>query len=149
MKGITFKEGKGNVDTFLDEDNGLMYFRVNLNNEELPTSNSSGNTMMAKGFVNFTHNDQRIFGNLNLNIGKNKAVIKQELVDAMEIYRGHSFAKAALESVLWDILGKLAEKSVADMLCEPDGRARPWVKTNIAVGIKDSPEELVKSVPAR
>ena len=75
MKGYQFKEGKGNVDSFHDEENGYLYFRVNLNAEELPVSNSSGRTMMAKGFINFTHGDSRVFGNLNLNIGVNKAQV--------------------------------------------------------------------------
>jgi hypothetical protein len=75
---IEFKAGKGNVETFLDKDNGFFYARVNLNAEELPTSNSSGKEMMAKGFFNFSYNDSRIFGNLNLNIGVNKKQVQAE-----------------------------------------------------------------------
>jgi hypothetical protein len=80
-KGIEFKTGKGNVDTFLDTENGFFYARVNLNAEELPTSNNTGKEMMAKGFFNFSHNDTRIFGNLNLNIGQNKAAVVKENAD--------------------------------------------------------------------
>jgi len=83
MKGINFKHvGKegdvSNLESFLDKENGFLYLRVNLNSEELPVSKSSGNTMMSKGFLNFTHNDKKIFGNLNLNIGRNKSEIVQE-----------------------------------------------------------------------
>ena len=77
---IEFKTGKGNCDTYLDADNGLFYVRVNLNlpTGELPVSKNSGASMMAKGFFNLSHADHRIFGNLNLNIGKNKAALKDE-----------------------------------------------------------------------
>jgi hypothetical protein len=77
-KGIEFKAGKGNVETYLDKENGFFYARVDLNAEELPTSNNTGKEMMAKGFFNFSHNDTRIFGNLNLNIGQNKKAIAAE-----------------------------------------------------------------------
>jgi hypothetical protein len=77
-KGIEFKAGKGNVETCLDKENGYFYARVDLNAEELPMSNKSGKEMMAKGFFNFSHNNTRIFGNLNLNIGKNKAALVDE-----------------------------------------------------------------------
>jgi hypothetical protein len=76
---IEFKSGKGNCDTFLDTENALFYIRVDLNADELPVSKNSGNEMMAKGFFNLTHGDARIFGNLNLNIGKNKAALKEDL----------------------------------------------------------------------
>jgi hypothetical protein len=75
---IEFKTGKGNCDTYLDTENALFYIRVDLNATELPVSKNSGNEMMAKGFFNLSHDDKRIFGNLNLNIGKNKAALKDE-----------------------------------------------------------------------
>ena len=79
-KGIEFTEGKGNISTHHDKDNGIFYVRIDLNTptDELPVSKNSGATMMAKGFVNFTHDNQRIFGNINLNIGKNKSALKEE-----------------------------------------------------------------------
>ena len=77
-KGIEFvgKEGT-NVETALDEEAGMFYLRVNLNAE--PVQSSAGNDMAAKGFMNFTYGEHNIFGNLNLNIKKSKAQIKEEL----------------------------------------------------------------------
>ena len=75
---------KNNVETFIDKEGGWFYARVDLDSTKLPTSNNSGKSMMAKGFFNFSHNDQRIFGNLKKKLTKIKLpntnwhVIKQE-----------------------------------------------------------------------
>jgi hypothetical protein len=61
----------------LDEENGFFYARVDLDCTQLPTS-KSGKEMMSKGFFNFSYNDTRLFGNLNLNIGKNKKAVVAE-----------------------------------------------------------------------
>ena len=77
-KGLNFEGKEGtNVETALDEEAGLFYLKVDLNAE--PVQSSAGNDMAAKGFMNFTHGERNIFGNLNLNIKKSKADIKAEL----------------------------------------------------------------------
>ena len=65
-----------------------------------------------------------------------------EFVDAFSACRGHHFAKAALEGLLWDLYGKLTGKSVATLL----GGGRKWVECGPSIGIKEIPEELVESV---
>lgn len=66
----------------------------------------------------------------------------QEIVEAFEVYRGHRFAKAALEAVAWDIYGKLKKQSVSKMI----GGTRDWVEIGTSLGIKDTPEQLVRAV---
>lgn len=77
-KGLNFEGKEGtNVETALDEEAGLFYLKVDLNAE--PVESKAGNDMAAKGFMNFTYGERNIFGNLNLNIKKSKAQIKEEL----------------------------------------------------------------------
>jgi hypothetical protein len=73
-KTVEFKDGKGNVQ-YLIEDN-ILLIKVDLTAE--PVMSNNGNPMAAKGYLNFSHNDSRIFGNVNLNIGKNKATLRAE-----------------------------------------------------------------------
>lgn len=56
--------------------------------------------------------------------------------------RGHAMAKASLEMALWDILGKMQSRSLAQLL----GGARPTVEVGVSVGIQESPQALVKTV---
>ncbi|NLF38260.1 o-succinylbenzoate synthase [bacterium] len=65
-----------------------------------------------------------------------------EIVAALDCYRGHRFAKAALEAMCWDIRGKQGGRSVAHML----GGTRAWVETGPSVGMKPSPAGLVEAV---
>jgi len=99
MKGeLTFGEAKNNVSTYLDKENGLFYLCVDLNSD--PVISSKGNEMAAKGFFNMSYNERRIFGNLNLNIGKNKAQIKAELAEKDELTRQQTEYIAELEAKL-------------------------------------------------
>lgn len=61
---------------------------------------------------------------------------------AAEAYRGHRFTKAAFECLLWDVLGKMRGEPVWRML----GGVRDVVECGPSIGIKDSPEQLVKAV---
>ncbi|NLF16750.1 MAG: o-succinylbenzoate synthase [Lentisphaerae bacterium] len=65
-----------------------------------------------------------------------------ELVEAMDAFNGHSFAKAGIEAALWDLFGKAAGRSVASLI----GAERAWVEAGPSLGIKASPEALVKAV---
>ena len=79
-KGLDFdgKEGT-NVETALDEEAGLFYIRVDLNAP--PVESKAGNDMAAKGFMNFSHGERNIFGNLNLNIKKTAEQKKAEVAE--------------------------------------------------------------------
>ena len=77
-KGLNFEGKEGtNVETAIDEENGKFYIRVDLNAAAIQSK--AGNDMAAKGFMNFTHGERNIFGNLNLNIKKSAAQKKAEL----------------------------------------------------------------------
>ena len=82
-KGLEFKETKAGSNTHvaIDKDSKELWLQVSLDPEVKPVS-SAGNEMLAKAFINFSHDGVQYFGNLNLNIGKKKAAIKKELADA-------------------------------------------------------------------
>ena len=76
------------------------------------------------------------------------AVLGQDLTDP-EAYqarvaavRGHPMAKAGLEMALWDLLGKMQGRSLAELL----GGVRPRVAVGVSVGLQASPEALVQVV---
>jgi o-succinylbenzoate synthase len=56
--------------------------------------------------------------------------------------RGHTMAKAALESAVWDAEAKLKEMPLAKLI----GGTREEIASGVSIGIKDSPEELVAAV---
>ena len=56
--------------------------------------------------------------------------------------RGHPMAKAGLEMALWDLLGKMQGRSLAELL----GGVRPRVAVGVSVGLQASPEALVQVV---
>ncbi len=64
------------------------------------------------------------------------------VVSALDQFRGHRFAKAALEAMCWDLCGKRNGRSVASLL----GGTRPWVEFGPSVGITASPAALVEAV---
>lgn len=70
----------------------------------------------------------------------------RELAEAMGAARGHSFAKAAFESVLWDLYGQSKETSVAHLLADDPSQLQPWVEVGPSVGIKANPDRLVEAV---
>ncbi len=70
----------------------------------------------------------------------------QELAEAMTAARGHSFAKAAFESVLWDIYAQSKDASVAHLLADDPSQVRPWVEVGPSIGIKENPDRLVEAV---
>ena len=73
-KELEFKSGGTNVEYLVDGD--TLIIKVNLDGEDV--TSKQGNPMISKGYVNFSHNDRRVFGNINLNIGKNKKALKEE-----------------------------------------------------------------------
>jgi len=64
------------------------------------------------------------------------------VVSALDQFRGHRFAKAALEAMCWDICGRRVGRSVASLL----GGRREWVEFGPSVGITGSPAALVEAV---
>jgi O-succinylbenzoate synthase len=61
---------------------------------------------------------------------------------ALAKVRGHQMAKAGLEMALWDLHGKLENRSLGEML----GGTRQRVEVGVSVGIQASPQELVRTV---
>jgi o-succinylbenzoate synthase len=55
--------------------------------------------------------------------------------------RGHQMAKAGLELVLWDLMGKRENRSLQALL----GGQRMAVPVGVSIGIQDSPELLVET----
>jgi o-succinylbenzoate synthase len=55
---------------------------------------------------------------------------------------GHRMAKAGLEMAIWDLLGKMEDRSLAEIL---DGERRR-VEVGVSVGIQDTTEDLLNSV---
>jgi O-succinylbenzoate synthase len=66
----------------------------------------------------------------------------EQLQHIMAFVRGHLMAKAGLEMVLWDLLGKVQGLSLRDML----GGERHRVEVGVSVGLQTSPELLVDVV---
>jgi O-succinylbenzoate synthase len=64
----------------------------------------------------------------------------------MAAYRGHSFAKAAFEAVLWDIYGQSRRMSVARLLADQGRESRSWVEVGPSVGIKKIPSDCLEAV---
>jgi O-succinylbenzoate synthase len=57
-------------------------------------------------------------------------------------FKGHPLAKAGLELALWDLFGRLSERSLAEML----GVSRTRVPVGVSVGIQPSTPQLVETV---
>ena len=94
-KGLKFEGKEGtNVETAIDEGAGKFYIRVDLNAE--PVESKAGNDMAAKGFMNFTHGERNIFGNLNLNIKKSAEQKKAEVAERNEYIAKLEAENAAL-----------------------------------------------------
>lgn len=70
----------------------------------------------------------------------------QQWAEAMDGIRGHSFAKAAFESVLWDILGQSRGSSVAHLLADDPSESQPWVEVGPSIGIEATPELMVDTI---
>lgn len=70
----------------------------------------------------------------------------QAFVEAMTCIRGHSFAKAAFESVLWDLYGQSRKTSVAHLLADDVSLSQPWVQVGPSIGIKDTPRGLTEAI---
>lgn len=75
-------------------------------------------------------------------------ILAQEILDAqdfrrlVEPIRGHNLAKAGVEMALWDIWGKMAGKSLRQLL--HGGLAH--VQVGVSVGLQESPARLVEVV---
>jgi O-succinylbenzoate synthase len=73
----------------------------------------------------------------------------QELVKAMDAYRGHAFTKAAFDAMFWDIYGQKKNVPVWQLLEEGQTgfrQWREWIEGGPSIGIKDTPEQLVETV---
>ncbi|MCD4824608.1 MAG: o-succinylbenzoate synthase [Phycisphaerae bacterium] len=66
----------------------------------------------------------------------------EALCDGFEKFRGHRFAKAAFETMFWDIYGKVVGKSASSLL----GGTRQWVECGPSIGIQETPRQLVENV---
>lgn len=66
----------------------------------------------------------------------------EELAALFDTHRGNRFAKAALETAFWDLLGQERGTSVARLL----GGTRREVETGPSIGIKATPEATVAAV---
>lgn len=76
------------------------------------------------------------------------AVIGREFAEPAEIHsllnhiRGHRMAKSGLEMALWDLRGKVDDRSLSDLI----GGVREKVEVGVSVGIQDSSSTLVDVV---
>jgi O-succinylbenzoate synthase len=61
---------------------------------------------------------------------------------AVKPINGHLMAKAGPELALWDLFGKVAGRSLQQMV----GGVQPEVRVGVSVGIQSSPEKLVQTV---
>jgi len=64
------------------------------------------------------------------------------LQQIMAPVKGHQMAKAGLELVFWDLMGKRERRSLRELL----GGTRSRVDVGVSVGIQESPTKLVKVV---
>jgi len=69
----------------------------------------------------------------------------EEFSDALSFSRGHAFTKMMFETMLWDIYGKQKNSSIATLLNEGPP-TRTMIESGPSIGIKESPEELVRAV---
>jgi O-succinylbenzoate synthase len=60
--------------------------------------------------------------------------------------RGHSMAKAALETALWDLLAQAQGISLADMLARPGEERRERIPVGVSVGVQPSLEALLERI---
>ena len=67
-----------------DANEGMIYVCIDCNAPSFPSSN--GKPMQAQGFVNVTHgpDKRRVFGYINMNLGKTKGEYESELSSAEE-----------------------------------------------------------------
>lgn len=76
------------------------------------------------------------------------AIIGREFSEPAEIHsflnhiRGHRMAKSGLEMALWDLRGKVDDRSLSDLI----GGVREKVEVGVSVGIQDSSSTLVDVV---
>ena len=76
------------------------------------------------------------------------AVVGRDVSDAaayqkaVASIRGHPMAKASFEMALWDLLGKMQNKPLRELL----GGSREQVEVGVSVGIQDSSQALVQTV---
>lgn len=66
----------------------------------------------------------------------------QEVQQRMSFVRGHPMAKAGVEMILWDLLGKQQGRSLRELF----GGERRAVDVGVSVGLQASPEKLVETV---
>ena len=59
-----------------------------------------------------------------------------------KMVRGHNMAKAALESAVWDLLGRAQGKSIKDML----GGQKDRIEVGVSIGIQPTLEDLSSRV---
>jgi len=64
-----------------------------------------------------------------------------EFLNHIQSVRGHPMAKAGLEMVYWDLLGKTENRSLKDIL----GGTYEKVQVGVSIGIQESPKQLVET----
>jgi O-succinylbenzoate synthase len=66
----------------------------------------------------------------------------QDLRKRIDFVRGHSMAKAGLEMLVWDLMGKQEGKSLQQLF----GGSRRQVEVGVSVGLQESPGKLIEVV---
>ncbi|HSM72585.1 MAG TPA: o-succinylbenzoate synthase [Anaerolineales bacterium] len=75
-------------------------------------------------------------------------ILGQDIADALDFQRriehirGHHLAKAGVEMVIWDLLGKRDGKSLRQLF----GGGRDKVEVGVSIGIQDSVQAMVRTV---
>jgi O-succinylbenzoate synthase len=65
-----------------------------------------------------------------------------EIVDALDLIRGHHMAKAAVEMAAWDLHARQQQRPLACLL----GGTRSSIESGVSIGIQDSLDELLERV---
>jgi O-succinylbenzoate synthase len=66
----------------------------------------------------------------------------KQFLDSTKGIRGNNMAVAAIEMALWDLMGKMIQKPLSQLL----GGVKPEVQVGVSVGIQPTMGELVKAV---
>lgn len=65
-----------------------------------------------------------------------------EFLNHIQSVRGHPMAKAGLEMVYWDLLGKIENRPLKDII----GGTYDKVQVGVSIGIQETPKQLVETV---
>lgn len=73
---------------------------------------------------------------------KNKWERPDELSELFEVVKGHPMAKAGFEGAVWDLYGKLHNKSLASLI----GGVKTKIPTGVSIGIQESVSKLINLI---